>query len=193
VDEAVTRLNRLREAEQLRKKAAQKASVPQIKLRTAPKVLSFQDAAAMLGRRNFFENEFNKTGTFKNRYTKKFTGSDAVVMDPAAGLMWYGGPSPGEMTLDRAARWIRELNQQKFAGHSGWRLPTLEEAASLLRRNKNSAGLHIDAVFTGNLRSIWTRDRLRLQTYWVVRFHQGIIYADSDRTKQQVLPVRSSR
>jgi hypothetical protein len=94
------------------------------------------------------------------------------------------------MTFKRAEKWIKSLNTRKYAGYMNWRLSSLEEAASLLRKGKNAAGLHIDPTFTGNLPGIWTGDRQRSRMYWVVRFYLGTVFAASDRSSQHVLAVR---
>ena len=193
VEEAIARLNTLEEAERLRKEAAEKAVVPKVKLRSRYKILSLANVAAMIQRNNFFENEFNKTGNFKNEYKKQFIKGDAVVTDTAADLMWYAGGPSKTMTFKRAEKWAKSLNTRRYAGYMGWRLPTLEEAVSLLRKGKNAAGLYIAPAFSGHLRSIWTGDLQRTQTYWVVRFYQGIVFADSERSSQSVLAVRSIR
>ena len=116
-----------------------------------------------------------------------------MVTDTAADLMWYAGGPSKTMTFKRAEKWAKSLNTRRYAGYMGWRLPTLEEAVSLLRKGKNAAGLYIAPAFSGHLRSIWTGDLQRTQTYWVVRFYQGIVFADSERSSQSVLAVRSIR
>lgn len=191
IEEAIALLNSLEEAERLRKEAAKKAVVPKVKLRSRYKTLGLSEVAAMIRKNNFFENAFNKTGAFKNEYKKQFIKGDTVVLDTAADLMWYAGSPSKTMTFKRAEKWVKSLNTRKYAGYMGWRLPTLEEAVSLLRKGKNAAGLYIDPAFSGHLRSIWTGDRQRTRTYWVVRFYQGIVFADSQRSFQSVLAVRS--
>ncbi|MFC2141014.1 DUF1566 domain-containing protein, partial [Acidobacteriota bacterium] len=161
------------------------------KLRSGYKTMSLPNVAAMIRKNNFFENEFNKTGAFKNEYKKQFIKGDAVVTDTAADLMWYAGSPAKTMTFKRADKWAKSLNTRKYAGYMGWRLPTLEEAVSLLRKDKNAAGLYIDPAFSSHLRSIWTGDLQRTQAYWVVRFYQGIVFADSERSSQSALAVRS--
>jgi hypothetical protein len=153
----------------------------------------YSEAAAMLKRNNFYDESFNKSGSFRSKYTLKTIGGVPVVMDEGAGLMWRVGNLSSVMTFEKAENWIKSLNRNKFGGYGDWRLPSLEEAASLLRK-KNAEGFYIDPVFPGglNMNSIWTGDQQRYQTYWTVRFNQGIVYADSDLSEQQALAVRSA-
>jgi len=51
------------------------------------------------------------------------------------------------MDWDKAKQWVRDLNSIGYAGYHDWRLPTLEETASLLE-SSNGNGLYIDSVFS---------------------------------------------
>ena len=193
IEEAITRLNNLEEADRLKKEAEQKAALARIKLRrTYKKEISFPEVGAMIVKNGFFDNELNKGGSFRNRYELRSVGADAVITDNAADLVWYAGPQPKEMNFKKAEKWVKGLNVKRYGGYTNWRLPTVEEAASLLRRAVNSQGLYIDPVFNDNLKSIWTGDGQRTQTYWVIRFNEGTVYADSEFTNRQVRPVRSA-
>jgi hypothetical protein len=57
-----------------------------------------------------------------------------------------------------ALEWIDDLNIQKYAGCSDWRLPTIEEAVSLMETKKMSAEMQIDPVFSRTQRFVWTGD-----------------------------------
>jgi len=192
MEEAIVRLDNLKEAQRLKKEAEQKEAIARIHLRRDyKKGISLKDVGVMMLRNNFFDKSLNKSGSFKNKYEKRTNNGDAVLFDMAAHLEWYAGPLPKEMNFKKADKWVKVLNSKRYGGYASWRLPTLEEAASLLRKTVNSRGLHMDPVFSGNLKSIWTGDEQRLQTYWVIRFDEGIAYAESEFTDRQVLPVRS--
>lgn len=79
-----------------------------------------------------------------------------VVVDKTTGLMWQQSGSPKSMVYDDAKKYIAQLNREKFAGYSDWRLPTLEEAMSLMEPQKKNADLYIDPVFDNTQRWIWT-------------------------------------
>lgn len=76
------------------------------------------------------------------------------------------------MVYSDAQEYIKELNRQEFAGYSDWRLPTLEEAMSLMEREKKN-GLYIDPVFERKQEWIWTADKESASRAWVVSFDYG--------------------
>jgi serine/threonine-protein kinase len=83
-----------------------------------------------------------------------------VVVDDATGLMWQrGGPSDGRLTFEEAEEYIAQLNAERWGGFDDWRLPTLEEAMSLMlpKDQLPADGLYLDPVFERDSPSrIWT-------------------------------------
>ncbi len=82
------------------------------------------------------------------------------------------------MIFEEARQWIDALNQKGYAGFKDWRLPTLEEAMSLMEPRKNKNYLYIDPIFDATQRWIWTSDQIQggVGRQWVVRFHSGDCY-----------------
>jgi len=97
-----------------------------------------------------------------------------VVVDNATGLMWMREGSDNYLEWDEVQKWVTRLNQLGYAGYQDWRLPTLEEAASLLEPNKRD-GLYIDPVFNRRQLDCWTGDRMGNLTAWAVGFDNGSI------------------
>lgn len=102
-----------------------------------------------------------------------------VVCDKVTGLTWQQSGSGFLVEFDDAKTYIARLNQENFAGCRDWRLPTLEEAKSLLEpiRNIHSV-LYIDPIFDNKLIRIWTSDSCRVldgSTFglWSVNFDYG--------------------
>jgi len=191
-DTAIAQLNRLKEEEQIRSMSANKPTIKSIKLRTFYKTLNYNDAEAMIIKYRFFDNGFNKSGTFKNSFEKRDLEGTSVLLDRVTNLMWNSGSVGKVVSFRKAERWVSSLNRSKYGGYVNWRLPTLAEAASLLKRFQAQDGLYLTPKFEERPQSIWTGDSLRPQTLWVVRFNSGTIFADSDRSKQRVLAVRSA-
>jgi hypothetical protein len=77
------------------------------------------------------------------------------------------------MTYADAENYIRELNKKGVAGYNDWRLPTLEEAMSLMELSKKNGDLYIDPVFDKTQRWIWTADKFPAGVAWVVGFYGG--------------------
>lgn len=91
--------------------------------------------------------------------------------------MWQQGGSPDTMNFEAAKNWINDLNRKRYSGYHDWRLPTLEEAMSLLERDKMNGDLYIDLIFDSNQRWIWTCDLVQGgSSAWVVYFNDGECY-----------------
>lgn len=60
---------------------------------------------------------------------------ELLVQEPARSLMWTR-KSFGRFTFKEAEAHIAKLNSEKYAGHSDWRLPTVEELFFLADRSK---------------------------------------------------------
>jgi serine/threonine protein kinase len=169
----------------------QTTPVVKVKLRTRPKALSPAEVKSMLKKWGFFDNLDNKTGNFRNSFRVKVMGRDRVVVDEATGLMWHPGGSGEYMSFAKAEAWVDKFNRMGYAGFSDWRLPTLEEGASLLENQKSANGLFIDAVFLGRQSWIWTADPYGSDGRWLVRFDSGDVYGRSVFDSNYVRVVRS--
>jgi hypothetical protein len=126
--------------------------------------------------------------TIKHDYNLKTIRGDKVVVDKATGLMWHQGGSDNFVALDEAKEWVRNL---EYAGYSDWKLPTLEEAVSLLESSKKNSDLYIDPVFSNKQSFIWTGDRYGSEVAWGVGFGKGSVYRLSYYNVFYVRPVRS--
>jgi uncharacterized caspase-like protein len=198
--------------EQLRQRAAQRIKElskvkkligARVNLRTSGQSLSEREVRAMLKKYNFFSKQYdwnknfcNPRGDFANEYEVKMISGDKVVHDHATGLMWHQSGSEKYLTYDKAKKWIGELNRRGYAGYSGWRLPTLEEGASLIERSKMNGDLYIDPEFSAKQRWIWTGDMLSDSSgrAWAVYLYYGSGYWSSvDYSHVYVRPVRTGK
>jgi hypothetical protein len=74
------------------------------------------------------------------------------------------------------AKWWAGHSSKGYAGYHDWRLPTLEEAASLLQFDKNDSDLYIDPVFSDKQKWIWTGDsKDGSEAAWNVYFGLGSV------------------
>jgi len=166
--------------------------------RENPKKLSEADVKDVLKKYDFYcreyswsENYSNPDGQgFSNQFELKTIQGDAVVIDHASGLMWQQSGSSEYMNYEEAKKWIEDLNNKGFAGFRDWRLPTLEEAMSLMEPEQSSGYLYIDPKFTHIPRWIWTSDFYSSAGAWVVVFSGGICYHYSFYDTNAVRVVR---
>ena len=123
-----------------------------------------------------------------------FEDRGEVVVDQATGLMWQKSGSPNIMTYKQAQEYIDKLNQERFAGYSDWRLPTVDELLSLMERDKQSNGLYINPVFDSTQGWCWSADRSSSSSSaaaWLVGFYGGVVYWDYLFGTRYVRGVRS--
>lgn len=133
-----------------------------------------------------------KRRRFVKRFVVKNLHHDQVVVDRTTGLMWQQTTSSRKMIYRLAMQWINHLNERGFAGHNDWRLPTLEEAMTLVEQFPNSNGLYIDPVFDPKKRLwMWTSDREDANSAWYVNFNYG--YSKLNRIKSGNNYVRAVR
>jgi len=151
--------------------------------RSQPMPLSVDDVKAMLKKYDFFCKEYSWTKDycnpngqgFKNEFELQKKGQ--VVYDKASGLMWQQSGSTKYMEYQEAKKWIDDLNQKGFAGYHDWRLPTLEEAMSLVEPKKMNGNLYIDPIFDQKQWWIWTSDQVKGESWaWVVSFDVGYCF-----------------
>ncbi|NIO80088.1 MAG: DUF1566 domain-containing protein [Candidatus Aminicenantes bacterium] len=145
------------------------------KLRSSYQTLSSSAADAMIKQEGFFDSDRNKSGSFNNNYQARTINGDKVVIDWATGLMWHQSGSLEEMILGKVKQWIDNLNSSGYAGYYDWRLPTLEEGASLIESSRMNGDLYIDPVFSSRQLCIWIGDKTGSGDYdnWVVCFDAG--------------------
>jgi serine/threonine protein kinase len=146
---------------------------------------------AMIEKNNFFDRIWNRYGRFDNQFEKTRVKNLTVVIDHATGLMWHRSGSSKELKHEMVDVWISSVNRQRYGGFNDWRLPTLEEAATLLAPAEREGSLYICNLFSPLQKSIWTRNRYGGNGAWVVRFDEGYLLGCPYDLENFVRPVRS--
>ncbi|MCP5002491.1 MAG: DUF1566 domain-containing protein [Planctomycetes bacterium] len=165
-------------------------SIPGLTLRTTCRNLSVSQVYSMpnISLRKKDEWGFYGHSTITHRYEPRSENGVGVVIDHATGLMWIQSGSANFMKWHEAKVWVGGLNSRKYAGYGDWRLPTLDEAVSLLEPGKKRA-LYIDPVFDEEQWGIWSCDKHVTGQGWSVYFSLGNVRW---RYKNRyVRPVRS--
>jgi len=218
-------IERLRlELEQLKAESAQNEKTEKLKLASIPKSVTVSrislrkkpmeitnqaNITDMLTEYDFFERSKNPRGSFENVF---IDNDDGTITDRATGLMWQKSGSSRSLENRGAKEYINKLNKEQFAGHSDWRMPTVEELASLIKKAKIN-GVHIDPVFDNKQIRCWTLDQCDTnRSYqlgaWLVHFRfgeiskamwidpktgSGIGYLESTNITNYIKAVRSVR
>jgi serine/threonine protein kinase len=191
--EAQNKIAELKKLEKKREQEKKKWAASRIKLRSEYKTLTVKETRAMTVKYGFFEKYYNKNGDFRNYYETLTNNGVTVILDNATGLIWHQSGSTDYMGYKEAGEWLARLNSQKFAGYSDWRLPTLEEALSLLEKTENQAGLFIDSIFSKEQKYIWTGDIFDKYKVWAVDLFGGDANHVQLTLEAFVRPVRSQK
>jgi len=145
---------------------------------------------------NIFIREKTDSGfcghsTINHDYDSKSINGDEAVIDHVTGLMWHQSASDNVMSWGKAKDWIKNLNKRGYAGYKDWRLPTVEEAASLLESSEMNGNLYIDPVFDNKQKWIWTGDSDSSDGVWRVSFINGRVSRALVIDVNYVCPVRA--
>jgi hypothetical protein len=169
-------------------------AAPTLSLRSYYIVMSYEVGRDMLKRNNFYDKSDNPGATgIRHQYEARTLAGGRVVVDHTTGLMWHQSGADGNRNFPEARAWVDDLNRWGYAGYSDWRLPTLEEAASLVESYMKNGSLYVDPVFsTGQLR-IWTGDSFSASANWVARFDFGDVNYYRHGAPNHVRPVRAAR
>ncbi|MCU7918179.1 MAG: DUF1566 domain-containing protein [Candidatus Thiodiazotropha sp. (ex Epidulcina cf. delphinae)] len=175
-----------------------------MQLRSEPATLSNGDVRDMLKKCAFYSKSYpwssdyaNEEGDFKNDFREN---GDATVTDLATGLMWQKGNAPDYARQDEAQPYIDRLNREHFAGYGDWRLPTLEELASLMTREPLNDGLFVSPVFSNRM-WFWSCDRGGEGTgrdwagagfAWAINFDYGCVFCLEVNNAQDIRAVRTT-
>ena len=128
----------------------------------------------MLVEHGFFDMSKNFFGTFDNDFVDN---NDGTITDKATALMWQKSGSSSSLENRDAKRYFKRLNKEQFAGYSDWRMPTVEELASLIKKDRRN-GVHIAPIFDNKQIRCWTVDQFApnytwQSGVWIVSFKHG--------------------
>lgn len=158
-------------------------------LRRKAQTVSADQVKISLAKHGFYEKQWNGAGQgVAHQYQTQVLDDAVVVSDGATGLMWQKG-GQRQLTFAKAATTLEQLNAQRFAGFNDWRLPTVDEAMSLMQPETHG-DLHIDPVFERGIHFIWTADHTTDGRVWMLYFHDGKLAGESEEFNAWVRAVR---
>ena len=168
------------------------AEEPHITLRSTYTNLTVSQAQSMSNKSisKSQERGFYSHSTIEHNYNVKYIIGDKVVLDYATGLMRHPHGSKEYMNWHAVNGWIDSFNSRGYAGYHDWRLPTVEEAASLLEPSKKN-GLYIAPVFSNRIEYIWTGDNYDSGGEWRIALQYGFVGWVTIDNELYVRPVRT--
>ena len=124
-----------------------------------------------------------------NRFTAPAGGT---VTDRATGLTWQTDGCAYPITWPRAFQYVGQLNAARFGGHGDWRLPTVDELASLLRQAPRGQAHCLEPVFHPARNRLWASDRKSFTEAWYVDADLGFVHWQDFGCPNYVQAVRSA-
>jgi TPR repeat protein len=161
-------------------------------LRSEYQTLDEEKLAAMLAAKNMFDAQRNPGGIFPHQYESVHVAGLNLILDRASRRVWTRQRNLVRMNLKKSTRWIESLNGIEYGGIRDWRLPTIEEAASLLRQGKGTGPIFLDEVFGGDIQDIWTGDGFTESESWSVDFRDGVAKPVKNKSRLMILMVSSA-
>ncbi len=121
---------------------------------------------------NFYDAIRNPQGVFNNFLVDN---GDDLAVDKATGVMWQRH-GLDITSIRRMRKHVERLNKEHYGGFSDWRLPTMEEALSLMKPEKNQQDLHLDPAFSGDIPFIFVAEERDPGGYWYCDYKRGTVF-----------------
>ncbi|PID77253.1 MAG: hypothetical protein CSB24_02455 [Deltaproteobacteria bacterium] len=134
------------------------------------KIINDDQIEGVIKKYNFYDHDLNPEGRFDNVLADN--GDGLTVTDLKTGLMWQC-KGLDICSIRSMKREIQALNQKGFAGFNDWRLPSMEEAMSLMEPEQNNKKMYLHPCFTKEQAFIFVSAERQPGGYWFVDFKQG--------------------
>ena len=146
-----------------------------IALPSANPDLTDDDVREIVISHGFTDGELNPSGTFVNRL---YLHGQHIIVDLITGLMWQRVGL--EITSIRSMKKkIDELNLEGLHGYNDWRLPSVEEAMSLMEASPNDKDIHLNPNFSREQPFVFTSAQRTPSGYWFVDYKHGRLFWSS--------------
>lgn len=138
-----------------------------VQLRSAPEKLGPRQAPSRFG--------LDRLWRPRSYIANNFQVNAGTISDLATGRTWQQAGSAYPMTWHQAWTYVDRLNQNQFAGCNDWRLPTVDELASLVTRTPHQEDFCIEPVFDRTQKWLWSSDRRSFAAAWYVSIDLGFV------------------
>jgi hypothetical protein len=179
-------------------------AAPQVTLRAQPSRATSDTVRALIVGRGYYSAVSNPGGAgIAHAYRQQVVDGFPVVSDDATGLTWEQGGSGRIVDGGRegAEAYAHALNERRAGGYANWRLPTIDEALSLLTPEAHG-DYHMDpSLAASRAPFIWTADEwlpddpaegARGERGWVVYYFDALIAAEPVAFNGYVRAVRTN-
>ncbi len=137
--------------------------------------LSDEAVAGIIRKWNFSDTKLNPAGSFSNHL---HDSGNKTIVDQKTGLMWQRDGL--DITSIRSmTKHVATLNAENFAGYSDWRLPSVEEAMSLMESLSNEKGIFLNSNFSREQPFVFVAAKRTPGGYWFVDYKQGKLFWSS--------------
>lgn len=110
------------------------------------------------------------------RFLEMDSNADAPLLHaPSSGLAWQREGSRWPCTWQRAHEYIQDLNARHYGGRDNWRLPTVEELATLITPPEETHTFCLPGLFSTRQRLLWSADRRSYVAAWHLNAGLGFI------------------
>lgn len=149
------------------------AGLTRVSLANSPRDMQEKDIDNIIRQGNYFDTQYNPKGHFTNYLVDNNDG--LTVTDKATGIMWQRGGSD-ITSIRKMQNYIKKMNKERFAGYDDWRLPSVEEALSLMEPQQNEKGIYLHKCFSADQPFIFVSGKRDPGGYWFCDYKQGTIY-----------------
>ncbi|MFN2354530.1 MAG: DUF1566 domain-containing protein [Desulfopila sp.] len=133
-------------------------------------ILVEEELEKLIRQWNFFDSLRNTSGSFVNHLVD--SGDGLTVIDERTGLQWQIG-GLDICSLRTMNKKVEDIQTQGWAGFKDWRLPSMEEALSLMNASVNFKGVYLNPCFSIDQPFIFVAARRKPGGYWFVDYKQG--------------------
>ncbi|WP_170161769.1 protein kinase domain-containing protein [Desulfosoma caldarium] len=97
------------------------------------------------------------------------------LYDGTTGLWWQRDGSKDRLSWPEARRYVEDLCRESFGGRRDWRLPTVSELTTILKRPRYPDTFCLEPVFSRRVQRFWSTDRCSYRSAWYASSELGYV------------------